>query len=119
MQRPDPETFAHYSYILAFISAGLVTIAMVVGWLPGNLGEMLSPFQNLTWAAMITSGVGAFLAYAARADFKHKADADLEMVRRAQVGWRFNLAIFIVLLFFALLMIAIALTLGDISGVSS
>jgi len=111
MQRPGPESFAHYSYLLAFMSAGLVTIALIIGWLPGTLGVVLRPLQNLTWLALITSGLGIVLAYTARTEFRSGYEVNAELARRAKVGWRFNIAIFATLLAFAILMLVITLVL--------
>lgn len=89
MNRPDPRTFAQYSYYLAIASGGLIVLAFVFSFIP--------PIRFLTqliWLTLITSGIGAFLAYAARSDFAKMKQPPEESITQARIGWRNNLLTF-------------------------
>jgi len=85
--RPSPETFARYSYFLALASSIILFITFIVMLIPRPLSEAL---VNIVWLALVTSGAGTFLAYAARADFRRNPGAP-DAVRQARIGWRVNL----------------------------
>jgi hypothetical protein len=108
MRRPDPADFALYSYTLAFVSSGILTLTFI-------LGLLRSPLVQIMWLALLTSAVGTFLGSAARSDFKHRSRSVTEDVEhKANVGFRVNLGFLIVLLILAL--VAIAGTLNLIPG---
>ena len=98
--RPDPGAFATYSYYLAFASAAILLLAFLIGLVPS---DALKPMAHIIWLALLTSAIGAFLAFAARSDFRHQSGAP-EDERRARTGLRVNLA---VLVFMVLLLIFI------------
>jgi hypothetical protein len=89
--RPDPRLFAQASYTLAFISAFWITFALI------PIKPLDGVRQYLMWVPLILSAVGAFLGYAARSDLKH-TPADDNTMRKARVGWRVNLIIFVTML---------------------
>ncbi len=107
--RPDPVLFARYSYYLAFASAAILLIAFIISVashvvqsdLPGIL-------IHVVWLALITGGVGTFLAYAARSDFKRNP-GPAEAVIQARIGWRVNLGALAVLAVSAFFIIIIRL----------
>jgi hypothetical protein len=106
MRRPDPADFALYSYTLAFASSGIVTLAII-------LSMLKSPLVQILWLALLTSAVGTFLGSAARSDFKQRSASE-EAKHQANVGFRVNLGVLIVMLIMAL--IAVAGTLNLIPG---
>jgi len=87
--RPDPVLFAKYSYYLAVASAVILFFGFLfqLPFIPREIGGVLI---NVSWLALLTGGVGAFMAYAARADFRRNPGPE-EAVRQARVGWRVNL----------------------------
>jgi hypothetical protein len=105
MRRPSPAAFARYSYILAFVSSGVVTLAII-------LSMLKSPLVYIVWLALLTSAIGTFLSSAARSDFKHKQRSVTEEAKhQANVGFRVNLAFLILLLILALIAIVGALNI--------
>jgi hypothetical protein len=109
MNRPDPVTFAKYSYILAFVSSGILTVTIILGLIPG---DAIAPLRQVMWLALFTSAVGTFLGYAARSDFKRNPVGD-DLMRKAGVGFRINLIAFVVMLLVAI--IAIVVNVGFLS----
>jgi archaellum biogenesis protein FlaJ (TadC family) len=109
MNRPDPVTFAEGSYILAFASAFIMMLAFILGLRAFDSVAML---RQIVWLALFTSGVGVFLSYAARQDFK-RYSGPADAIRKARVGWRVNLAVLIFML--VVTVIAIIRGLGIIS----
>ncbi len=103
--RPDPVVFARYSYILAFVSAGIifVTLLLYVPVLPEDLRRVL---VNIVWLALITGGVGTFMAYAARSDFRRNP-GPLSAINQARIGFRVNLGALSVTLVWAVMVIII------------
>lgn len=102
-KRPDPATFAEASYILAIASVLILLLSYVLSWI-----SAVGFLSRIVWLALITSAVGAFLAYAARQDFKH-IDAPEADIKRARAGWRVNLAVLVLMLVLALIAIVAAL----------
>lgn len=98
MNRPDPTTFAQFSYWLAIASSVIVTLVLLLGLVPGRMGDFLSPLQQVMWLALITSGVGLFLAIAARSDFRRGGQVPDAFKRKARIGLRVNLIILVVML---------------------
>jgi hypothetical protein len=94
MNRPDPVTFAEGSYILAFASAFIITLTFILGL---RVFDSVAVLRQIVWLALVTSGVGVFLSFAARQDFK-KYSGPADAVRKARVGWRVNLAVLIFML---------------------
>lgn len=103
MNRPDPETFARASYYLAFVSSGILTLAMILGFLGSSLSSIM-------WLCLLTSAIGTFTGYAARADFKRNPPEDGSLVMRAMTGLRINLGVLIVMILASI--IAIILVVG-------
>jgi archaellum biogenesis protein FlaJ (TadC family) len=112
MNRPDPVTFAEGSYILAFASAFIMMLAFVLGLRAFDSVAML---RQIVWLALFTSGVGVFLSYAARQDFK-RYSGPADAIRKARVGWRVNLAVLIFMLVIALVAIVKGLGIVSIFG---
>lgn len=106
-RRTQPEAFATYSYYLAIASVGILLLYGLLGVL-GIMGGVLSQF---VWVVFITSGVGAFFAFAARSDFRRHGPSEATL-RRARVGWRVNLGALAFMLLFALVFIAVMLLPG-------
>lgn len=106
-RRPSPVLFANLSYYLALVSVGILLLYSVLG-LTGLRVQALTPF---IWVVLITSAVGAFLAFAARSALPH-TDATNRVMRRARTGWRVNLSAFVLMLLFALLFVMTALVPG-------
>jgi hypothetical protein len=104
-KRPDPAQFASYSYLLAVVSAGILTLALLLGWIPGDTTENIS--RVIVWIALPTSSIGAFLGYAANADFKAQS-APEEIAKKARTGLRINLLIVLVMLLMAGLQIGLS-----------
>jgi archaellum biogenesis protein FlaJ (TadC family) len=94
MNRPDPVTFAEGSYILAFASALIIMLAFILGL---HAFDSMAMLRQIVWLALITSGVGVFLSFAARQDFKRYSGPE-DAVRKARVGWRVNLAVLVFML---------------------
>ena len=109
MNRPDPVTFAEGSYILAFASAFIILLTFILGF---RAFDSVALLRQIVWLALLTSGVGVFLSYAARQDFKRYSGPD-DAVRKARVGWRVNLAVLVFMVIIAL--IAIVRGLGIVS----
>jgi uncharacterized Tic20 family protein len=92
--RPNPYTFAEFSYTLAFASAIILLVSVVLGF---RLFDAIGFLRNIVWLALFTSAVGTFLAWAARSDFKrHPAPADID--RKARAAFRINLITLILML---------------------
>ncbi|HEC23854.1 MAG TPA: hypothetical protein ENI95_13150 [Chloroflexi bacterium] len=101
MERPDPVMFAEGSYILAFLSAFILVLTFIFGL---KVFEPVAFLRQIMWLALVTSGIGVFLSYAARQDFK-RFSGPPEAIRKARVGWRVNLAVLIFMLVAALVAI--------------
>ena len=95
--RPDPSLFAQGSFYLAIASSGILLVSFVFGLL--RLG-----LSAIVWLAVITSGVGLFLGWASRSDFK-KNPGTPEMMQMADTGWRINLWALIILMVIMLIVI--------------
>jgi len=100
--RPDPETFARYSYLLAYVSSGIILLALVISVIPLPIAAALS---NVIWLALITGIAGSFMGFAATSDFKRYPGTP-EAVHAARVGMRLNLFATIVITVFALIGVA-------------
>ena len=100
--RPDPETFARYSYLLAYISSGIILLALIISFIPLPIATVLS---NVIWLALITGIAGTFMGFAANSDFK-RFPGTPEAVHAARVGMRLNLFASIVIAVFALIGVA-------------
>jgi hypothetical protein len=99
--RPNPYTFAEFSYMLAFASAIILLVAFVLGF---RIFDAIGFLRNIVWLSLVTSAVGLFLAWAARSDFRrHPAPPDID--RKARVAFRINLVTLVLMLI--LLMITI------------
>ncbi len=101
--RPEPSVFAQGSYILAFVSAFILLASFFLGF---RIFDSVRFLRQIVWLALITSGIGSFLAYAARSDFKRRGGSD-ELQRRARIGWRINLATFVLLVILAVIQIVV------------
>jgi hypothetical protein len=86
-RRPDPITFARWSYILAIVSDVIIILALILGFLDFDGVEVII---NIFWLAMITGGVGAFMGWAASSDFKRRPGPQ-ESMDQARVGFRINM----------------------------
>ena len=100
--RPDPETFARYSYLLAYVSSGIILLALIISIIPFPIAATLS---NVIWLALITGIAGTFMGFAANSDFK-RFPGTPEAVHAARVGMRLNLFATIVITVFALIGVA-------------
>ncbi len=100
MNRPDPRTFALYSYYLAIASGGLIVLAFIFSFI-----ESVRFLTQMIWLTLITSGIGAFLAYAARSDFARMKQPPEESINHARIGWRNNLLTFGVVTLLALVVV--------------
>jgi hypothetical protein len=96
--RPDPETFARYSYNLAYVSSGIILLAIIVSLIPLPIAAVLS---NVIWFALISGVAGTFMGFAANSDFK-RYPGSAEGVHAAKMGLRLNLFTTIVVLSIAL-----------------
>ncbi len=104
MERPDSATFAQYSYYLAIASSGIITLTFVFGLLQLRL------LANIMWLALITAGIGLFLASAARSDFKRREQQVPEdLKRKSRVGFRINLGVLAVMMIAVVFQIVLAL----------
>jgi hypothetical protein len=101
-----PGQFATYSYYLAFASSGIVLIAFIASMFK-------SPIFNIVWLALITGGVGAFFALAARSDFKRQAATE-EDERHLRVGLRVNLATLV----FMVIIVIFVVVISSLPGMS-
>jgi cytochrome b561 len=102
--RPDPTAFADISYILAFVSAFILLLTFGLGFVRTAFFDTLQ--QVIIWFALVSGGIGTFLAYAARSDFKrYSGPADAQ--RKARVGWRVNLATLIFMLLYVLTFVVV------------
>ncbi len=104
MQRPDPALFARLSYYLGIASSAILLIGLIGGYLRSAVG-------SIVWLALITSGGGAFMAWAARKDFQAQP-GEPEVVRMANIGWRVNRLALILLLALLALAIVVRLVIG-------
>lgn len=100
--RPDPETFARYSYYLAYASSAIILLSLIFWIIPGPVGTVLS---NMVWLALVTGIAGTFMALAARSDFK-RVPASEEAAHAAKFGLRLNLLTTVVVILFAVIAIA-------------
>ena len=103
--RPDPIRFAKYSYYMAFVSAVILLLAFILS-MPFFRSELTEALINIVWLALISGGIGTFLAFAARSDFK-RSPGSAEAVRHARVGWRVNIGALFVVLVTAAFVVAI------------
>jgi hypothetical protein len=106
--RPDPIQFAQWSYLAANISAGILVITFLIGLAPV---EAVKPLGQIIWLIIPTGAVGAFLGYAAGADFK-KHPGPPEAVKQAQWGFRLNSAIFSLGVLLAVFLVVLNLMAG-------
>ena len=104
--RPNPAQFAQYSYLLAHISAGILGVAFLLALLP--IASVKAFAGVMVWAVFLTGGIGAFMGYAAKADFKAQT-APPEIVHKARVGFRNNVIALAVTLFLAIASLGVAL----------
>lgn len=104
--RPNPAQFAQYSYILAIVSAGILALAFALGFIPSPVTKSIA--SVIVWLVLLTGGIGAFMGYAANADFRAQS-ASADLVSKARIGFRTNLGALIVTLLLALLSLGIAL----------
>lgn len=102
MNRPDPHSFAIYGYYMAFVTAIIVTLALVFGFI-----HPLRMLSNVIWLALITSAMGTFMAYAARRDFTRIKQVDPEIERKARVAWRINLMMLVLMVFISIFTIVL------------
>lgn len=100
--RPDPETFARYSYLLAYVSSGIILLALVISVIPLPIAAVLS---NVIWLALISGIAGTFMGFAANNDFK-RYPGPPEAVHAAKTGMRLNLFATIVIVAIALIGLA-------------
>lgn len=100
--RPDPETFARYSYLLAYVSSGIILLSLIISIIPLAIATVLS---NVIWLALISGIAGTFLGFAANSDFKRYPGSP-EAVHAARVGFRLNLFATIVIMLFAVIGVA-------------
>lgn len=105
MNRPDPVSFAEASYVLAFVSSGILALTLLLGILPF---QALRSFQHILWFALFTSAIGTFLGFAARRDFEQEPASE-EIMNKAKIGFRTNRAILILMAIIALIAIVGAL----------
>ena len=102
--RPDPTAFADMSYILAFVSAFILLLTFALGFIHTAFFATLQ--QVIIWFALVSGGIGAFLAYAARSDFKRYSGSP-DAKRKARVGWRVNLATLVFMLLYVLAFVVV------------
>lgn len=103
--RPDPRTFAEWSYYLAIASAAILLMAFLLGL---TRVAALQPLVNIVWLALITSATGTFLAAAARSDFKRNPPDEVDQ-QRARTGLRVNLLALILMFVLMLILVLIRL----------
>ena len=106
--RPDPEVFAHYSYLLAFTSAGIILLSFVFWLIPGQIAGVL---VNVIWLALISGIAGTFMGFAANSDFK-RSPGSTQAIHEARVGLRINLITSIVMILFVLIGVAVRVFLS-------
>jgi hypothetical protein len=94
----DSTMLADISYYLAFASA----ILLVPGFI-----KALGPVQGIFWLATVTSAIGTVLGIIARGELNRAERPSSEAVRRARIGFLFNLIIFIVMLVFVILIVVL------------
>src|SRR5512139_2268776 len=104
--RPDPAQFARYSYILSLVSTGILTLAVLIAFIPV---DAIKPLFHIVWLTIVTGAVGAFMGYAARADFKAHPPEHPELEHQARSGFRTNVFALAVTLLLAVFRIAIGL----------
>lgn len=104
--RSNSDMFAEMSYYLAIASTLIMVLTFVIGM---TRIEALAPLRNLIWLVLITSGVGVFMALAARSDFRRNPPPE-ELVRFQKVGLRVNVAALVFMLLLSAIVIAIALS---------
>lgn len=85
--RPDPATFAKYSYYLAYVSAGILLLGFLLSFVRLPIASVLI---QIVWLALVTGYVGMFMGYAASRDFKKKPGPD-EAMNQARIGFRVNM----------------------------
>jgi hypothetical protein len=103
--RPDPVQFARISYYLAIATATILGLTVLLGML--RIG-----MTWIVWIALITSAVGAFLAWAARSDFK-VTPGPTQAVKMARSAWRVNFYALLLLILSLLLMFGLRYFLGS------
>jgi len=106
MEKPHPETFALASYVLAIVSSAIIALSLVASFLPDSIAAVA---QQVCWLAMFTSGIGTFMAYAARIDLGRQS-LPPALARKLTIGWRFNLLIVVLMVVLALVQIIGRLT---------
>ena len=89
---------ADISYYLAFASALLLVPAFI---------RALGPVQQIFWLATVTSAIGTVLGIIARGELNRAERPPSEAVRRAKIGFLFNLIIFIVMLVFVVVIVGL------------
>ena len=107
----DPHTFAHYSYVLALVSACILIVAFVLNARPF---DVIEPIRYVFWLAMISSAAGLFFGMAARSDFKTEGGATDQDKRKLFLGLLTNGATFVLVLLAAIIAI-LAVALSDMT----
>jgi hypothetical protein len=108
MNRPDAAQLAKWSYYLAYGTSGFLALGFI-------LGLARSPLQAIMWLAFLTSAAGAFMAWAAKSEFKRQRSSDTQAVKHAHQGWRVNLSGFVVLILILVFMVILRIVLSQFS----
>jgi uncharacterized Tic20 family protein len=108
-------TFTQVSYVLSIVTAVVIVAAIAVGMFGGESGRI---FQNICWLGTFTSGIGTFLAWAARQDFAVNPPSET-LDARSRSAFRYNLIFVLIMVMGTLVIVALNLLgLGTASGTS-
>ncbi len=94
----DSAMLADISYYLAFASALLLVPSFL---------RVFGPLQQIFWLATVTSAIGSVLGIIARGELNRAERPPSEAVRRAKIGFLFNLIIFVVMLVFVVVIVGL------------
>lgn len=97
MNRPDAAQFAKWSYYLSFATSGIMLLGLLLGF-------ARTPLAGVIWLSFVTSAVGAFMAWAAKNEFKTKPPSD-DVMMMAKRGWRVNIVGFGIMIAFLVVLL--------------
>jgi hypothetical protein len=109
MNRPNAALLAKWSYYLSYATSGFLALGFLLGF-------VRSPLSAILWLAFLTGAVGAFMAWAAKSEFKRQRDPDAAAVNFARQGWRVNLAGFVVLIVILGFMVVLRVVLSQFNA---
>jgi hypothetical protein len=84
--RLDARNLAQTSYVIAFVTAAIILLVVIIGLIPSDALRIVA---HIAWLALPSSAIGLAMALMARTDFQ-RSDPGAEWWNRMRVGLRIN-----------------------------